>query len=248
MRKVQLGVFAAIALLAVLCLAPAFAFAADPTVTIKVVGPDGGNVTGAKVILYDTDGKTYENSTDINGETIITVPANGTYLILVKSEYYILDTVDVEGNVSKTVNASTMNHVNVTSYPLTVDASLLLLAFNYTSITVTTNMTVYAPSDLNVSYPAEIEKFPYKYVFDKIKYDGVETNASTVTIDMTRDYVVTGVYTQTFYMALEYWVLIILVLIIVIALVVAFTAGGKTAKTVIEDWKERKRKFVRRKE
>jgi len=242
-----MGAFTAIAVLAILlCIAPAFA--ADPTVTVTVVGPNGETVSGAKVILYDTAGESYENTTDVNGVATITVPANGTYLVLVKSEYYILDTVNVEGDVSKTVNASAMHHVNVTSYPLAVDAELLLLAFNYTGVTVTTNMTVYAPSDLNISYPAEIVKFPYKYVFEKVKYDGAETNASTVTVDMTKDYVVTGVYTKTFYMTLEYWALIVLVLIIVIALVVAFTAGGKTAKTAIEDWKERKRKFIKRKE
>ena len=238
----------AVFIIATMLVAPVAAAAADPVVTITVVGPDGKAVSGAKVTLYDTAGNKYENTTDINGVTEITVPANGTYLVVVKSEYYILDTVDVAGDTSKTVNASVLHYANITSTPLSVDVKVLLLAFNYTKLTLTTNVTVYAPSDINVTYPSEITQFPYKYTFDKIKYDGVETNETTVTVDMARDYVITGYYTKTFYMALEYWMVIVLVIVIIAALAIAWSAGAKTAKAMIEEWRNKSRKYVKKKE
>jgi len=235
-------------LMAVLMLVtPVAVAAADPVVTITVIGPDGKVVSGAKVTLYDTAGNKYENTTDINGVTEIAVPANGTYLVVVKSEYYILDTVDVSGDVSKTVNASAMYHVNISSTPLSVDAKVMLTAFTYVKVTTTTNITVYAPSSINITFPKEIVKFPYKYTFDKIKYDGVETNETSIVIDMARDYTVTAYYTKTFYMALEYWMVIILVIVIIAALAIAWSAGAKTARAMVEEWRNKSRKFVKKK-
>ena len=238
-----------LAILAVALAAPAAvaAPAADPVVTINVVGPDGAAVEGAKVTLYDTAGNKYENTTDASGAAEIAVPANGTYLVVVKSEYYILDTVDVAGNTSKTVNASAMHHANITSVPLSVDVKVLLQAFNYTELAMTTNVTVYAPSDINVTYPGEVAKFPYKYTLDKIKYDGAETNETAVSLDMTKDYAVTAYYAKTFYMKLEYWMLVLLVAIVIAALAIAWSAGAKTAKAMISDWRSRNRRFVKRK-
>jgi len=244
MRKPLLGVVALLVVLALVV--PVAGATADPVVTITVVGSDGKTLSGVKVTLYDTAGNKYENTTDINGVTKITVPSNGTYLVVVKGEYYILDTVSVAGDTNYTVNASTMHHANITSTPLSVDVDVLLLAFNYTKLTMTTNVTVYAPSDINVSFPSEIIKFPYKYTFDKVKYDGVETNETTVTVDMTRDYVITGYYLKTFYIQLEYWMIILLVLIVIAALAIAWSAGARTAKAMIAEWRE-KRRFVRKK-
>jgi len=248
MRKAALPILALALFVVVLMLvAPAAATSADPVVTITVVGPDGKTVSGAKVTLYDTAGNKYENTTDINGVTKITVPANGTYLVVVKSEYFILDTVDVAGDTSKTVNASAMHKANVTSTPLSVDAKVELSAFPYVNITTTTNVTVYAPSTITVTFPEEITKFPYKYTFDKLKYDGVEKTTNSVSIDMARDYTVTAYYTKTFYMALEYWMVIILAIIIVVALAVAWSAGARTAKSAIEEWRNKSRRFVKKK-
>ena len=69
--------------------APVAAASADPVVTITVVGPDGKTVSGAKVTLYDSAGNKYENTTDINGVTKISVPSNATYMVVVKSSYYV---------------------------------------------------------------------------------------------------------------------------------------------------------------
>lgn len=240
----------AVVALALALLMPAFAFAAssDPTVTITVIGADNEPMAGVKVVLYDADGNEYANTTDDSGVAKITVPANDTYLVVVKGDYYILSTVTVSGDTSATVNATTMHMANLTATPLSVDVDVLLLAFNYTSITVRTNATVYAPSDVNVTYPSEVVKFPFKYVFEKLTYDTSETNETTVTLDMAKDYLVTASYTKTFYLTLEYWLVIALVVIIVVALVVAWKAGGKAAAAMIAEWKERKRRFVKRRE
>ena len=249
MRKAALPILALALFVVVLMLvAPVAAASADPVVTITVVGPDGKTVSGAKVTLYDSAGNKYENTTDINGVTKISVPSNATYMVVVKSSYYVLDTVSVSGDTSKTVNASAMHKANVTSTPLSVDAKVELSAFPYVNITTTTNVTVYAPSTITVTFPEEITKFPYKYTFDKLKYDGVEKTTNSISIDMARDYTVTAYYTKTFYLTLEYWMVIILVLVIIAALAIAWSAGAKKAKAMIEEYRARNRKFVRKKE
>ena len=236
----------ALLLVTVMLVAPVAA-AANPVVTVTVIGADGEPLVGAKVTLYDVDGDKYEDTTDENGTAQVTVPANGTYLVVVKGEYYVLDTVDVAGDTNVTVNASAMHFANLTSTPLAVDAKVLLLAFDDVELTMTTNVTVYAPSSINASFPSEIVKFPYKYVFNHVKYDTKETNETTVTLDMTEDYEVTAYYTKTFYMALEYWLVILLVIIIIAALVIAWSAGAKTAKAMVDEWKQKNRKYVKKK-
>jgi len=236
-----------LAILAViLVLAPVAMASSDPTVNITVIGADGQPLASAKVTLYDEGGNKYEGTTDENGTVSITVPTNATYLAVVKSGYYILDTITVEGDVNVTIDASGMYYANLTSTPKAVDVEVYLTAFDDVKLKLTTNVTVYAPSDMNVTYPEEITEFPYKYVLEKIEYDGMETNETTVTLDMTEDYVVTAQYTKTFFITLEYWIIIILVLIVIAAIAIAWSAGARTAKAMISEWRERRR-FVRRK-
>jgi len=236
-----------VALLVIVSITPAMA-ASDITVRVTVIGPDGDPLKNVKVMLYDDTGaKVDEDATDENGTAVLTVTANETYLIVVKGEYYILDTVTVSGDTNKTVDASVMHLANLTSEPKNVDVKVVLVAFEDVTLTMTTNITVYSPSDINVTYPKEVVEVPYKYVLDKIEYDGKETNKTTITLDMAEDYKVVAHYTKTFYLTLEYWLLVVLVLIIIVALAVAWTAGSRTAKTVIEEYREKNRKFVKKK-
>jgi len=235
-------------LLCVLAVAPvSVAASIDPTVNLTVIGSDGQPLENVDVTLYDESGNTYDGTTDENGTVSIEVPRNATYLVLVDSEYYILDTVTVAGDTNATVDASGMYSATIKSIPKSVDVTLLLLAFEDLELTMTANFTVYAPSDLNVTFPLEIEEFPYKYVFDYVKYDTVESEDNTITLDMNEDYVVTAYYAKTFYMALEYWLLIALVVVIIIALAVAWSAGAKTARAMINEWRNKNRKFVHKK-
>jgi len=241
MKKYALVVM--VLLLSLLAFTPVYVKAEKPVVTITVYGPDNEPLANARVILYDMDGHSYENTTDENGVTMIEVSENETYLIVVKSNFYILDTVAVSGNTSVTVNASAIHYAEVSSYPISVEADLVLQAFDYVSIPANTNITVYAPSDINITYPGEIYQFPYKYTLDKIVYDSEETNETSVVIDMAADYTVTAHYVKSFYVTLEYWVAGILVVIIIVALAIAFFAAPKTARAGIE---EKARRFVKR--
>ena len=241
-------VFVPVLLMAVLLLASSTALAADVTVTLSVVGADGQPLANALVTIYNGTGSVVaEGTTDASGKVNFTL-AEATYLVAVKGEYYVLDTISVTVNVAAfTINASAMNHANLTSTPRSVDIEAVLLAFSNATLKMTTNVTVYAPSSINVTYPQEVVAFPFKYVFEKIVYDTAETNKTTVTLDMAKDYAVVAHYTRTFYLALEYWMVIILVLVLIIALAVAWSAGAKAAKAMIEEWRERSRRFVRRK-
>jgi len=224
------------------------ATATQYNVTITVIGADGSALPNVAITLYDTSGNKYEGTTDSRGVTTIAVPATGTYLIVVKAEYYILDTVSVAGDTSYAVDASKMTYANITSTPVAVDAKVVLQAFNTVELTVTTNVTVYASSAINVTFPTEVSKFPYKYTFSKIEFNGIETNETTVSLDMMGNYAVTAYYTKSFFVEMNYWIIALIVIIIIAALAIAWSAGARTAKTMIEEWREENRKFVKRKE
>jgi len=221
---------------------------ANFNVTVTVIGDDGRPLENAQVTLYDSLGNAYTNETNETGVTVITVPSNATYLVVVKGEYYILDTVAVSGNTSYEVNASAMYYANITSEPVSADVILGLTSFEYVNITVTTNVKVYAPSEINVTFPTEIKKFPWRYVLENITYDNtVVENKSYIVLDMAKDYDVKANYRQEFYLKLESWMLYLLVGLLVLAIVVAFFAGTRTARAVVEEWRAKNSKFVRRK-
>jgi len=221
---------------------------ANFNVTVTVIGDDGRPLENAQVTLYDSLGNAYTNKTDETGVTVITVPSNATYLVVVKGEYYILDTITVSGDMSYEVNASAMYYANITSEPVSADVILGLTSFEYVNITVTTNVKVYAPSEINVTFPTEIKKFPWRYVLENITYDNtVVENKSYIVLDMAKDYDVKANYRQEFYLKLESWMLYLLVGLLVLAIVIAFFAGTRTARAVIEEWRTRNSKFVRRK-
>jgi len=221
---------------------------ANFNVTVTVIGDDGRPLEDAQVTLYDSLGNAYTNKTNETGVTVITVPSNATYLVVVKGEYYILDTITVSGDMSYEVNASAMYYANITSEPVSADVILGLTSFEYVNITVTTNVKVYAPSEINVTFPTEIKKFPWRYVLENITYDNtVVENKSYVKLDMAKDYDVKANYRQEFYLKLESWMLYLLVGLLVLAIVIAFFAGTRTARAVIEEWRTRNSKFVRRK-
>ena len=221
---------------------------ANFNVTVTVIGDDGRPLEDAQVTLYDSLGNAYTNKTDETGVTVITVPSNATYLVVVKGEYYILDTITVSGDMSYEVNASAMYYANITSEPVSADVILGLTSFEYVNITVTTNVKVYAPSEINVTFPTEIKKFPWRYVLENITYDNtVVENKSYIVLDMAKDYDVKANYRQEFYLKLESWMLYLLVGLLVLAIVIAFFAGTRTARAVIEEWRTRNSKFVRRK-
>jgi len=226
---------------------PAVAGATAYTANLTIVGADGNPLKGAEVILYDEQGRQYKGTTDKNGVASIEVPDNGTYLVEVKAgNYIIVDCVHVEGDTSKSIDASKMHYVNITSTPVSVDVSIQCGVLE-TMLNVTTNITVYASSTLKITYPEEVTKLPYTYVLQKIVYDGEEIeDKKTVTVQMDKNHGVTGVYEKTFSVSLNMWLAILLAIIIVVAVIVAFIAGGRKAKEVIEEWQKSRLRFVKR--
>jgi len=216
------------------------------TVTVTVVGPDKNRVAGATVTLIDSAGNKYSNTTDSSGVTKISVPA-GTYLVVVKApSYYILSSVTVSASSSVTVDASSMHKAVISSVPISVDVSVNLTNVKIAT-SISTNATVYAPSTVGVVFPSEVAKFPFRYVFVNATYDSASTNKTSISLDMAKDYTVVAYYSQQFYIALPSWLIIVLIVVIILGIVVAFRAGTKTAKSMIEEYVVSSRRFVKKK-
>ncbi len=245
MRSLHAPLVLAVLILASVATLPVTHAQTTYTLTLTVVGADNKPLTGVTVYLYDTDGNQWSAETDANGIAKFTVK-NGTYLVFVKASYAILTTVTVAGDTSATINASAMHHANLTSVPVSVTATVTANGFPV-QFKLDTNVTIYSDEIINVSFPKEVVKLPYKYVLDRIEYDGTTTNESSVSLDLsTKDYSVVAHYTQTFAVTLQLWMVLLLVAILVIALVVAFRVATKTASTMIAEYIARNRKFVSR--
>ena len=216
------------------------------TVSVAVKGPDGAYVEGAKVTLYNAEGEAYEGVTDASGVAEIEVPDNGTYLVVVEAgSYIILDSVNVLGDTNCIVDASTMHHANLTSTPIAVGVRVAYGTLK-PSLNFTTNITVYAPSEINVTYPEEVVKLPFKYILKEVKVDGKVYEEASVRVPMTEDVEVTAVYQKTFPATLNFWLAILLAVVVVVAVVVAFIAAGRRAKETISEWRRSKMRFVER--
>lgn len=222
-------------------------------VTITVVGKDGSAVADATVEVFYEDGTSVgRQTTDASGQCTFEVTKNGTYLVVVSKEYLILDYFEVSGsNATKEINlTSGYYQLNVTSVPTCVSFNLTLGAVSAATYTdAATNATVYVPSggEVTVSFPKEKkEYYVFKYVLEKVVYDSTETTSSEVTLTMDSDKVVTAHYEKTYAIVLETWMVVALVFVIALALFVAFRAGSHAAKEAIEEYRERSRKFVKR--
>ena len=84
-------------------------------------------------------------------------------------------------------------------------------------------------------------------MLQKIVYDYTETTANEVSFTVNADRVVTAHYERQFAIVLEPWILALLAVVIAVSLFVAWRAAGATAKEVVEEYRERARRFVKRK-
>jgi len=248
------GILFIVAVLAVSLLLPGFA-SANPAyiVTLRVIGADGNPLVSANVeVFYQGGSKVVSGTTNTTGYLTFEVLNNGTYLVVVSKSYYVLDYFTVSGSdVTKTINLTTGYYkFNMSSTPITVPFNISLTTVSGVIYqNANTNVTVFVPSgeNVNIAFPKEVKQTIYKYTFEKLKYDYTETTDNTVTLTASADKVITAYYTKTFAITLEYWVVALLVVIIIVALFVAWRAGAKTAKEMIEERREKSRKFVKRK-
>jgi len=252
MRKGILVV--AVALLALSLLVSAKVALASPayTVTLRVIDPDNDPLASATVeVFYESGSKVAEGTTNSTGYFEFEVLSNGTYVVVVSKEFYAMDTFEVSGaDVSKTMNLTGFYKADIGSTPITVAFNISLTDEPDVVYQPTTNVTFYLPAgeSIELAFPEEkTEYYVYKYKLDKIKYDYSETTENTVTLTMNTDKQVTAYYVKTFAITLEYWVVGILVVIIIVALLVAWRAGATTAREMIEEYREKTRKFVHKK-
>jgi hypothetical protein len=221
--------------------------AATYNIEVDVIGPNNQVLPNVEVVLYNSAGTSYTNKTNSAGKVNFTQTPAGDYLVVVKSTYYIIKKISVSANAKFLVNATAMKYANITSVPITVDFNLTANGFSNVVLKPTTNKTIYSSEILNATFPKEISKFPYKYVYNYTEYDTTTTNETTVSLDMSKNYVATVHYTRTFFFVLEYWMVAAIVIIIVLAIAVAWYASSRTAKAMIENYRASARRFVKRK-
>jgi len=225
------------------------ALARDPVVSLTVVAPDGSALANATVKLIDTSGREYSNTTDTAGEASITVPATGLYYVVAYGQgYYVLSVVNVTGDISATIDASTMPALNVQSTEASVEFSIARSEISTLALKFATNTTIYTDSGKTVTleFPLEVLKFPYKYTFQKIVYDTTETTNNTVTLTPTANITITAYYAKTYYFVLPTWALIALGVTVFVAIGVVMFAT-KAMKHVIASIRDDVMQFVKRK-
>ena len=216
------------------------AFAYNVTITVK--GPDGAPLAGAELFIYAQD-KTFNATTNENGVVTVALD-NGTYGLLAKGGKFVIYTVfTVTGDTSITVDASQMHTANLTSTPISVEVELRSGSVRNPA-KVATNTTLYSDVTLNVTFPKEVTKLPFKYTLSELSVNGAKVDGNSAVLDMTaNDYNVVAKYTKTFGVVLQPWMLGAILVVVAIALIVAMKAGAKTAKQVLM---ERSSRFVKR--
>ena len=251
MRKI--AVLLAVLLAGLVLPMPAFAMPAYK-VTLRVIDHEGNPLDSATVeVFHSGGGKVTSGTTNATGYFVFEVLSNGTYVVVISKSYYIVDKFEVAGaDVTKTINLTTGYYkLNASSTPITTNFNLTLTAVPGVVYTdMTTNVTIFLPAGegVKVTFPKEITKYyVWKYTLDKLKYDYTETTENAVSLTMNANREVTAYYTKTFAITLEYWVVAILVVIILLALFVAWRAGARAAREAIAEYRERTRRFVRRK-
>ena len=241
-------VLASLLLALALVVAPV-ALAQDPVVSLTVIAPNGSALANATVKLIDTSGKEYSNTTDTAGKASVTVPATGLYYVVAYGQgYYILSVLNVTGDISATINASAMPALNVQSTEASVEFSIARSEISTLALKFSTNTTIYTDSGSTVTleFPKEILKFPYKYTFQKIKYDTTETTNNTISLAPTANTTITAYYAKTYYFVLPTWALIALGVTVFVAIGVVWFAT-KAAKHVITSIRDDVMQFVKRK-
>jgi len=226
------------------------ALAHDPVVSLTVVAPDGTALANATVKLINVTGGEFSNTTDSTGVVDITVPATGLYYVLVYGDgYYILSVLDVTGDISATVNASIMPALIIQSTELSVDVDVVRSEISNVSVKFSTNTTIYTDSNSNVTitFPAEILKFPYKYTFEKAVYDTTEVTENELSLVVTANTTITAYYAKTLYFVLPTWALLALGVTVAVAIGIVYFAT-RAAKHVIVSLRDQYARFVKRKE
>jgi len=242
-----------LALVVFLAATPAMA-APGYTLTILVKDRAGTAVAGASIVLYDLSLKQVASGiTNSSGYVEFTDIDNGTYIAYLSwGSNRTFTTITVAGDTSATIDLSAIFRANVTiDAPITDIEYTVEFLYNETVIlkkTVKGNALIYSSKNLNITFPKEVAKFPYKYVFKNVTYDGSVSEANEISLTMSKDYEVKPLYERTWYVAIEPWVAALLLLVIVGGIVFALYFAGKAAKKTLIKHRVREFRFVKREE
>jgi len=225
------------------------AYAEGVTVSLTIIAPDGGVLANATVKMISVNGEVFSNTTNASGVVVFNLPSTGLYYVLIHGEgYYVLSVLNVLGNLTTIINASTMPALIVQSTGVSVEYSVVRGEISNVSVKLTTNSTVYTDlgKDVTLIFPGEVVKFPFKYVFEKVVYDNVESTSNSVTFTVTANTTVTAYYSKTLFIVLPTWAWIALGVTVLIAIGLVYVST-KTIKHVVEFLRENSMLFIKRK-
>lgn len=217
--------------------------ASAETVVVEIIDRNGDPVADVTVMLCNATKCPWTNTTDPNGIAVLEAP-NGTYLLVAfKKGFGVLDIVTVSGDTRILLDLRNTPRARVDSKPISVAFEVTPTAFNRT-VEFSTPTDLYAKMVLDISFPGEVEKFPFTYKLEKIEYNGnTVENKTSITLAMDRDYNVTAHYSQQFATALSTPVLLALAVFVAVGVIIAWKVATRTAGETIAEYK-RYRKFV----
>lgn len=224
-----------LALLLTLMIIAPVAFAAYK-VTVYVYDETGKAVKGAVVTVYDTAAKVVSKcTTNETGACTVEVPENATYayLAMLSTAKYGLVVLDyVKPTV--VINCSAMYYAKLlTNTTYNIPVKIRPPKFTADIETIKTNATLYTSVAVNITFPKEYRVTPMQIAkFVKLRYDTTTTNATSVYLDMTRNYEVMAYYKIVYAIAPN--ILLIaaaaFVLIIVLAVIAALARRRRRAE------------------
>ena len=232
MRAMKMRVLSAV-LAALLLVLPAVY--AHP---VRVIGPDNTPADGVMVKAVNGTTVIAKGTTNSTGWVDLALK-NGTIVFVVDynttADAVVVAAVTTYENESLNtpivINMTTLHVVKIRSTGTKVNVTVVEPKTETELSYVANESMVYTTDELNYTYPREVSKFPYRYVFKELRYDGSTTTDNFVSIAPTTDIEITGVYERQWWIALttEQLVIILIASAAIILILLAVTRGGARA-------------------
>ena len=211
-------------------------------VTVYVYDETGKAVKGAVVTVYSTAAKVVAKcTTNETGACTVEVPENTTYgyLATLSTAKYGLVVLDYV-RPTVVINCSAMYYAKLlTNTTYDIPVKIRPAKFTADIEVIKTNATLYANTAINVTYPKEYRVTPLQIAkFVKLRYDTTTTNATTVYLDMTRNYEVMAYYQIVYAIAPNILMIIaaVFVMLIIIAILIALARRRRRAEAAATEF------------
>lgn len=204
-------------------------------VSIEVRDWDNKPLEGVKVKVYKGNEIVAEGETNASGVVDFANITEGIYtvLVIVNESHYIIGVINASTGYV-VINASDMPHLTFYSTPLKVDFNITVTETN-TTLGFTTNTTVvYVKSAVNITFPLVVKKFPYKYTFKKIVYDGTETTDPYLYLEVPSTMNVTAYYERGWWITITTTQAIVILLAVVTLILILLAVMRAGAKVIAE--------------